>query len=469
MGRCWISPERSQSPVYGEPHGDEGGETAQEIGDRLCQEHALHSEAEAREQQRQGHYDHHFAQQREEDRVFGFAQSLEGGLPRELEGHEHEAEEVDPQHPCALADRFRILGEDPHEGPGEQHHGDPGSHHVDDAQDGREADGFLHPVVPFGAVVEAQDRLGAVGEARDRQGDHLPHGAEDRHDPHIQVAAVGLQLIVADDLDQTVGPLHHEAGKTQSDDTLQPGERNGEAPSAQRDHSLLAQEEPDHPGSGDALADHRGHRRAPDAHMQSEDEDGVQDGIDHGADHGGQHTGPGEALGIDEAVHARSDHGEGGAKQIDPQILVRVVPGLLTGAEEEKDGPAEAVAQGEKHRGGPQEQGEHVAQESFSLFDISLAAGQGEEGSAAGAVEIGEGRDDHDHRESDPETCQGQVSHILQMADVDPVHDVVEQLDQLGHGQGQRLSHDKLFDGALGEVCFFRLGHGHPSVPRSRS
>ena len=64
-------------------------------------------------------------------------------------------------------------------------------------------------------------------------------------------------------------------------------------------------EEPQDPQGGDRLGEDGGQGRAPNAHIQAEDENGVQDRIEDSAEQHGLHADGGKALGGDVGVHAR--------------------------------------------------------------------------------------------------------------------------------------------------------------------
>lgn len=82
----------------------------------------------------------------------------------------------------------------------------------------------------------------------------------------------------------------------------------------------------------------------------------------------------------------------------------------------------------------------------------------GEQGGAAGAEQAGKSGDDDDDVEGDAETCQGQV------ADIDPIHDVVQQMDGLSQSERNGLCHDQPFHGADGKILLFAV-HGYISSP----
>ena len=117
--------------------------------------------------------------------------------------------------------QLRLVIEYLHEEPDEQHDHAPEQQAGDYTDDGGKFDGLTYTPILLGPVVKADDWLGRIGQPHDRHIEDLTDGGHDRHDTHIQVAAIGLQHIVAGDLHRAVGGLHHEAGQTQAYDLLQ--------------------------------------------------------------------------------------------------------------------------------------------------------------------------------------------------------------------------------------------------------
>jgi len=87
-------------------HSGEAGHAAQHIGHGLCQEYAGDPQVKDRGQEdSQGEDDKGFAQQGKENGMPGFAQGDEGGLARQLQRHEEEAEEINLHGGCADFDQ----------------------------------------------------------------------------------------------------------------------------------------------------------------------------------------------------------------------------------------------------------------------------------------------------------------------------------------------------------------------------
>lgn len=72
----------------------------------------------------------------------------------------------------------------------------------------------------------------------------------------------------------------------------------------------------------------------------------------------------------------------------------------------------------------------------IGAFTMLIAHGDGRPGRAALSHQHSEGRNEIDHREAQPNARQSRAPHIRDMPDVDPVHNVIEKIDQLRHHRG---------------------------------
>ena len=159
--------------------------------------------------------DDDLAEQGEEHRLLRPAQGHRRRLPRHLQAHHEEAEEVDVHAGHRRLPQGGLPGEQADEELWEQEQQQPHQGGVAHAHQGAEQDPQLHPAVFLRPVVKAHHGLGGAGHALDGGGDHLPHGVDDGHHPYVQVAAKGLQGGVAGHLHDGVGDGHDKAGKAQ--------------------------------------------------------------------------------------------------------------------------------------------------------------------------------------------------------------------------------------------------------------
>ena len=158
---------------------------------------------------------------------------------------------------------------------GDCHHQRPGQSGIADARDLGKADALPHPAVPLGAVVVADNRLGAVGDAHQGGGHHLPHRVDDRHHTDVDIAAHGLQRGVAQGLYQRVGHSHDETGEAQGQNLPHPAPLKAQSGAPQPQQGLGAGKESQHPHRRAPLGNDSGDGRPTDAHLEQEDKDGV--------------------------------------------------------------------------------------------------------------------------------------------------------------------------------------------------
>ena len=249
------------------------------IGHGLRQEHGpglvrqqVGQQIDQRQQQ------HELPQHRHHDGAGGVADGHEGHLAGDLDAHQEQGPAVDPQHPGGEGHQLRLRRENPGEGSGEQLDAGPQHQGVAQADLQQQTEGLAYPPGAAGAEVIAGDGLGPLGDALQGQHGKLHDAGENGHGPHGQVAAVFQQGGVEAHGDDAFAGLHDEGGGAQGHaGQNQPGP-DGQGRLFQPQQGLLPPQEGHHPYAGHRLGQHRGQGRAPDAHVQGEDEQGVQDG-----------------------------------------------------------------------------------------------------------------------------------------------------------------------------------------------
>lgn len=309
------------------------------------------------------------------------------------------------------------MGEEKQKGPGKK-----GKYNT---RPGGEFDCRFYPFAFPGAVVEAHDRLGAVCQPVGGHGDDLTHGVDDRHDAHVQVAAVALQGGVAHDLDRAVCDGHDKAGQSQSGNFLYDSRLRFHVSGRQSDHCLLPGEEMEDPHSGDELGDDGGQRGSPDAHAEHKDKKRVKDQVQHSSDGHGEHSCDSEPLGVDKVVHAKAYHHKESAAQVDGKIGIRIGVSHIAGAKKIHQRTTENIAQDSQYQAAYKKHGKGVCHDLFCLFRLAAAPCNGKKRSAACAEQVGEGSDDGDDRERETDPCQCLRGCMGDVADVDPVHHII--------------------------------------------
>ena len=328
--------------------------------------------------------------------------------------------------------------EDHDERRGEQRDQPPDEQRIAEAQLGHEPDGPPHPGHVAGAVIVADDRRGAVGEGHDGGLGDLPHRVDDGHDTDVKVAAEGAQGGVAGHLHQAVGKGHDKAGSAQGDDAPDAGPVGVKAPDLQPQLGFGAGQEPQHPHRRKPLGEHGGNGRAPHAQPAGIDEDGVQHDVGGGAQQYREHADTGKALAVDVGVQPQGGHDKDGAQQINGQVIGGIAVGFVAGAEEVEHRFVEHQPHHRERHAADHQHKPGVGHDLGGGLFILLAPGDGAQRRTAHPEQVGEGRDQRDQREAQPQPRQGQGALAGDFADVDAVHNVIQKVEHLRHQHGCR-------------------------------
>ena len=225
-----------------------------------------------------------------------------------------------------------------------------------------------------------------------------------------------------------------------------------ETPAGEGEDGLLPREEAEDPHRGAELGDHRSQSRSGDAHVEEEDEDGVQNGVQHRPQEHRHHPRAAEALGIDEGVHAERQHHRNGPDEIDQKILPPINHSGVAAPYQIENGVQKEVEHRHQRRPQHQEVDKGVAHDPLGLLVVPMAPGDGEERSAPHAGEVGKGGNDIHHRHHQADSGEGVPAHVGDVADEHTVHHIVQHHRQLSHRHGHRQGQNTPGNGALREV-----------------
>ncbi len=175
---------------------------------------------------------------------------------------------------------------------------------------------------------------------------------------------------------------------------------------------------------------------APRTPSQTKDQDGVEDDVDDCADDGGQHTDLSKALGRDEGVHAHDEQHEHRAEDVDAAVGQRIGQGGVAGTKEPQQDGSTGIEARRQHHGEKQQHGKAVADDFFGLVFVALSQRDGRAGRTARADEHGKGVQEHKDRRKQAHARQRRRTDALDVADVNAVYDVIEQVDHLRHNGG---------------------------------
>ncbi len=174
--------------------------------------------------------------------------------------------------------------------------------------------------------------------------------------------------------------------------------------------------------------------------MQKEDKDGIQDHIGYGSGQYGLHAHLCESLTVDIGIHSKRDHDEDGAEQIDDHIAGGIGVGGAACAEQMKQRPVKCNSGYGQNNSYDNQHETGIIHDLSCCFFIIFSSGDRAQRRASSPEEVGEGCYHGNHRKAQAKPCQGQSSFAGESANVDPVNDVVEQVQKLcrQHGRSQR-------------------------------
>ena len=435
--------------------GDGGGD---DVADRLGQEDAEHRVCDhMRQDEDEGDEQNQLAQAGQQQADLGLTQRHKALLAGDLDAQREDASHVDAHGPGGVFDQSGIRGEDAGHHTGHQHHQHPEDGCVAEADQKLEAEGLLDALFLACTEVEAHHRLAALADAGDRHTGQLGNAGDDRHCAHGHVAAVAGQAGAEADREQALGGHHDEGGDAQRQDGQHDLPFGLEVLFLQPEGGLGAGEEADDPDGTHSLAEHGGDGCTPHPQTKEEDEDGVEHDVDDRTDDGGQHTDLGKALCGDEGVHAQHDEDADRAEDVDAAVRQRIGQGGVAGTEHPQQGRCGGVEHdGQQHRE-DQQHGEAVADDLFRLVFVALAHGDGGAGRTTGTDEHRKGVQQHQDGGEQAHAGQRGCADAGDVADVDTVHDVIQQVDDLGHHGRDHQLEQQLFDAAGAHISLFFL------------
>ena len=206
----------------------------------------------------------------------------------------------------------------------------------------------------------------------------------------------------------------------------------GEQAGRNRQARAFSEEIADIVGDRQQIGQHRGQRRARDAHAKREDEQGVERDVDDRAEHHPQHRVFGRALRADELPERVGKQDRGRAEQDDPQIVERERVGFCRGAEQRNELRQEQESGAEKQDAQPQTAPEAERGGFAGVFGLPLAELAGDEGTAADSEQDSQRRQRHKHRRGERDGRH--LKFVAGLADEKGIGQIVEDRDEVaGH------------------------------------
>ncbi|CCY82114.1 uncharacterized protein BN500_01136 [Clostridium sp. CAG:149] len=303
-------------------------------------------------------------------------------------------------------------------------------------EQGGEHDRLFHPSILLSPIVKAHNRLGAVCDALHRHGRHLPQGVDDCHNAHIEIPSECLKRRIAHDLHGTVGDCHGKTAHSQSHNGPDSLPLRTQAGQPEAQYGSFSCQETHNPDSGKKLGDNRRQGSPPDSHAKAKNENRIQDDVGHRPQKDGAHPHLSKALGINEAVHSKPYHDKYASQKIDGDVgvgkgICRIAgpKGIEKGLLKEQTKHSEKNPENHQH-------GKGIPHNLLCLFQVSPPPLNGTQRGTSHSEQIGKGDYHGDHGQGQPDSGQREGGMFRYPSYINPVHNIVEDIDQLGQCHG---------------------------------
>ena len=252
-------------------------------------------------------------------------------------------------------------------------------------------------------------------------------------------------------LGDAVGDAEAEAGSSQFQDSTKLRQIDPET--GQAKNRPAAAEEQQHPDGADSLGNDGRPGRTADAHIQRIDEKRIQEDIQTRTNDDRDHPDLRESLRVDEGIHSQADEHRDGAEHINPEIGKRRRQRFRVAAEQRQDNRGCRIQHHGQERTDQDQHGKRCIDDGFRFIVVSFTPGDGGQRCPAGAEQIGKGPDEGNERERDAQRGQRERASFRHMADVHPVHDVVQDVNQLRQHHRQAEAQDDSRNLSPGEIA----------------
>ena len=289
----------------------------------------------------------------------------------------------------------------------------------------------------------------------------LHHALQNGDAGHIQVPAVFLRPHVQHHRHQALGGLHDEGGHAQGGDLAHDTGTEAQVFPADVQAGPARAQKAHHPHGADGLGQNGGQGCTLHPHAEYKDEQRVQQDIQHRPDEYRAHGRHGLSLGADKGVQAQGKLYKDRPQQIDGQIVGGIADGVRRCAEGQQQWPLKYRKAHSQNQGHGHQHGHGAAQNGLCPLPVPRPQADGCQRGAPHARKGGKGGDQGEDGKGHPHTGEGRFSHHGNVADIDPVHDVIQHVDKLGgHSGGGQAEHQRA-DGRAGQRLFILKGPGH--------
>ena len=301
----------------------------------------------------------------------------------------------------------------------------------------------LHPLTVPVAVVVTHDGNKTLCEPCQRYADGQHRTLHDGQCADIDVA-IHFQAAVQHKTHQTFRTGHDERGHAQGQCGADDSPVGTHIPPLDSQRGLARGQEMQHPPGTASLREDSGQGRPFHPHAEHENEQRIETDVQQRADDDRAHGYARPSLRIDESVQPHRDLHEQRPQQIHRQIIHRITYRMFRCPDGHQQGTHGQVCRGRCQDGEKQEQYQSVPQYLASSLPVALPQRDGSQRCASRPHDGGEGGNQDDDRTGHSDTGQRVGTDTGNMADVNTVHDVIKQVDDLcGHSRKGHPEHQR--------------------------
>ena len=180
--------------------------------------------------------------------------------------------------------------------------------------------------------------------------------------------------------------------------------------------------------------------------MHPKDKQGIQKNVQYSTDQYREHPCVSKALAVDKRVHSQSDHHKQGSQKIDPYVVCRIGKGYITGAKGIEDRSVKDKANGCQDHSCADQHHKGVSHEHFCFFPVSSSPFHGAKRCSSISKKIGKCGDQGDNRKTQSHSCQCSGSDLRNPSDIDPVYNVVKEVQDLCNDHRHSHFHNVTID-----------------------
>ena len=189
--------------------------------------------------------------------------------------------------------------------------------------------------------------------------------------------------------------------------------------------------------------------------MKTKNQNRVEHDVGNRSDQDTRHAVRRVALGVDKSVHPQRRLNKNRSQRVNAQVVQREWQRAWAGSKKIQHWNSEYLDENRQQDAKHNQENKAVRHDVLRVFFFVFAKLDRSARSPAHADQTRKGGNRHDDRHRDADPCQRKRAMIGNVADVHPVHDVVQNVDDLGDNAWQRKRKQQLDDRSGSQIDRF--------------